>query len=472
MLALSYFFERRISLKFISLLLISCLVPLSSILAQPDTNIPARAFTNVAIHKADGEVIKSGTIVWRDGVITDLGKKVDIPFDAMVTNGGDSLHIYPGFIDGMSLWASPDQPEKREKADAAGNPSLRRSGVQPDRKPHQLLEVSETIEKAQKAGFTTAALGLKGEMMPGQIDLFMLNGAATPDYLQKQRIGLSAQLVEAASNPGPVYPTSVMGILAKLRQVWFDATALRDHLAFYENQPEGLTPPKRSEPQEALIPVINREVTFYFVIDSHINTYRILNLQDELGFRMTMISAKEAYEDIEPIKERNIPVLASFDLPDKPDWKKNEPDKKNDTEKKKQKKKKKADITLERNLTDDERAHRDKQWEAYLKRVNNVKTLVEANINPGFASNGVTPDELKEHMNIMLENGLSEDQLLNILTKNTADILGISDVTGDLEPGNWASFSVFTKPFMEEKATVVYSVSGGHLTEFNTKEEE
>lgn len=471
MLALYSLCKSRFVLKFVCLLITISLLPLIGIFAQPNTTIPARAFTNVTIHKADGNVLKSGSIVWREGVITDIGKRVDIPFDAMITDGGDSLHIYPGFIDAMSLWASPDQPEKREKAEVAGNPPLKRAGVQPERKPHQMLEISDAIKKAQKAGFTTAAFGLNGEMLPGQLDLFMLNGDATSDYLQNERLGLLAQLVEAADNPGPVYPTSVMGILAKFRQIWFEATALRDHLEFYKNQPEGLAPPNRSEPLEALIPAINNEIPLYFVLDSHINTYRVSNLKEELDFSMIVVSGKEAYKDIEQLKEHNLPILASFDLPEKPAWKKEESGEKKDSDEKEEKEKKgKADVTLDQNLTDDERAHREKQWQAYLDAVNNVKMLVKAGLEPGFASNGLAPDALKKNIKTMLENGLNEEQLLSILTTNTASVLGIEQITGDLEPGNWASFSVFSKPFMHEKANVVFSVSGGNITAFSTDE--
>jgi len=439
-------------------------------LAQEDISLPAYAFKNVTIHKADGDLIKKGTIVWRDGVITQIGKKADIPFDAMVWDGGDSLHIYPGFIDGMSLWGSPDQPKKREEAKEAGNPSLNRSGVQPERKPFELVESSDDFEAAQKQGFTTAAMGLKGEMLPGQIDLFMLNGKDTPDYLSRERIGMLSQLSSAASSPGPVYPTSVMGVMAHFRQVWFDATALRDHLNYYNSHPEGLEPPKRSRPLEAMIPVINQEVPLYFVLESSINTQRVLNMQEELGFEMVVVSAKEGYKDIEEIKDKNLSVLASFDLPDKPSWKEeDEGDEGDDEESKKKKDNKKKKAEEEEELTEDEKAHRERQWEAYQKKINNIKVMLKEGINPGFASNGLKLKELQKNMKILLDNGLTEQQLLKILTGNTAQILGIQEITGELERGKLASFAVFTKPFTEEKAKVKFSVSGGNLTEFNLK---
>src|SRR5699024_11892917 len=70
---------------------------------------PAQAFDNVTIHTANGQTIGGGTIVWRDGIIEAIGQDVTIPLDDYVRVGGDSLHVYPGVIDGMSLWGIPDR---------------------------------------------------------------------------------------------------------------------------------------------------------------------------------------------------------------------------------------------------------------------------------------------------------------------------------------------------------------------------
>ena len=71
--------------------------------------VPAKAFTNVTLHKANGNAIKDAVVVWRDGVIEAAGKNKEVPFDAKVWDGGDSLHVYPGFMDGQAYWGSPDR---------------------------------------------------------------------------------------------------------------------------------------------------------------------------------------------------------------------------------------------------------------------------------------------------------------------------------------------------------------------------
>ena len=59
------------------------------------------AITNAMIHPITGPVIKSGTVVIQDGKILSVGTDVSIPSGASVING-NGLHVYPGFIDGQT----------------------------------------------------------------------------------------------------------------------------------------------------------------------------------------------------------------------------------------------------------------------------------------------------------------------------------------------------------------------------------
>src|SRR5699024_11555541 len=88
---------------------------------------PAQAFKNVDIHLANGNTIESGTIVWRDGVIEAVGEGEAIRFDAYVRNGGESLHLYPGFIDGLACWGSAGSRVYKQERDASGNRAYERA---------------------------------------------------------------------------------------------------------------------------------------------------------------------------------------------------------------------------------------------------------------------------------------------------------------------------------------------------------
>jgi imidazolonepropionase-like amidohydrolase len=90
-------------------------------------------------------------------------------------------------------------------------------------------------------------------------------------------------------------------------------------------------------------------------------------------------------------------------------------------------------------------------------------------VKVGYASNGLKLKKIHENISTLLDEGeLSEEQVLKILTQSTADILGYGQKLGDLKEGRIAGFSVYTKPFTDEEAKVLYSVSNGEITEFET----
>ncbi len=414
---------------------------------------PANAFTNVTIHTTAGETIEGGTIVWRNGVIEAVGEDVSIPFDAYVIDGGDSLHVYPGFIDGMALWGSPDRPEV-ETPDHPGNPGYKRAGIQPQRQPHVVLTEDDAFEEAQKLGFTTAAIGLTGEMLPGQVDLFFINGDGE-QYLYEAGIGILAQFEGAR---GAAYPSTTMGIMAKYNQLWYNAKALQAHMNYFEDASNGYPAPERSPVLEALFPVIDNDKPLYFVADSEEYIERVFWLEDEMKFDFVLVSGEAAYEKAELLNENNIPVLASIDMPEEPEWRTEQQEEEEEPE------------ISEEEITEEERIFRQRQLEAYEADIANVKELIESGVTVGYASNGMELDEFRDHLLTLHEDAeVSSQQILNMLTVNAANILGVDDRLGSLEEGYIASFTVFTMPFLEEETQVFYSVSNGHITEFEVE---
>ncbi len=440
-----------------SCMLLLFMVSSLTVKAQPS---PAQAFDNVTIHTADGKTINSGTVVWRNGIIEAAGSNVTIPFDAYVIDGGDSLHVYPGFIDGLALWGSPDLPERFERPDRPGEPGYERAGIQPQRKPSTLLNSKDkNLEDAQKHGFTTAGLGLKGFMLPGQVDVFFINGEETGDFLMKSSVGVLASLEDAPGGFGSAaFPSTTMGVLAEYRQLWYDAEALMSQQQYFASAGSNYPAPSKNAVLEALYPVLDKSQPLYFVVDSKENIELLLRLKDEIGFDVVIVSGKEAYKMADELSSRNIPVLASVDLPEEPEWKKKKEEAETDTTQ--------AGERLEE-LTEEMRIFRDRQLRAYEAGITNIKRLLESGVKVGYASNGLKLSDLSGHVKTLLEEGgLNEDQLLGIMTQHTADILGVGGTMGDLKNGRIASFSVFTKPFAEEKSEVIYSVSSGKLTEF------
>ena len=426
---------------------------------------PANALTNVVLHNADGSVTESATIVWRNGVIEAAGRNVEIPFDAYKMDGGDSLHVYPGFINGYGTWGSPETPRDLERLEEPGNPPYDRAGVQPERKPSELLEADKNLAEAMKKGFTTAALTLKGFMLPGQVEIFYLSDNEENVGLHKEMAGLAGSYREAPGGWGNgAYPSTLMGVMAMFRQVMFDATALQQHMQYYSQNPE-MPAPDRDQVLEAVFPLLNKEASLFFEVDSKEDIERMFRLQDQFGFNVVIVSGKEAYAKADDLKRRNIPVLASIDFSDAPDWYKKSDDDKEESDKDEEEKEESEEE--EEEITEEEQAYREKQLEAWKKEVANIRSLIDSGVKVGFATAGLELKDYNKKLKILLdEGGLSEKDFVKLLTTNTAQILGIQNVFGNIGNGKNASFAVFDKPISEEKSKVIYNISNGDIHEF------
>ena len=93
---------------------------------------------------------------------------------------------------------------------------------------------------------------------------------------------------------------------------------------------------------------------------------------------------------------------------------------------------------------------------------------MDAGVSVGYASAGLELKDLSKKLDILMdEGGLSEPEVVKLMTINTASILGLNNTLGSLAKGKNASFTVFDKAMSEDKAKVVYSISNGTIHEFN-----
>lgn len=436
-------------MKHICTLVIMLIAVLAFSFNAKGQGVPAKAFKNVTIHKADGSTIEDGVIVWRNGLIEAMGANQEIPFDAEVWDGGDSLHVYPGFIDGSAYWGSPDIKRFEDTPQHRGEPSYERAGIRPERKARDVIEMeSDKLNTAMEAGITTAALGINGYMIPGQLDLFFLHPELEIADLYEGGVGMQMQFRPSFR----VYPGTVMGIMAQLNQLIADAQALSQHQQYASANPNAIAPPQSNPALEALYPVMENEQRVFFQVDSKEMIERVFKLQDDIGFDIVIVSGMEAYKVAGELNERDIPVLASVNFPEKPDWVKDEDD---------------EEAEEQEDVSEQEETFREKRWAEYQKRYKNIKTLMDAGVEVGFATAGLELKDLSSRLKDWQEYGdIDTDEMLQVMTVNTANILNKGQTLGEVRNGKIASFTLMTEPFMEEDSKVVYVISEGELTEF------
>jgi imidazolonepropionase-like amidohydrolase len=412
--------------------------------------IPSQAFKNVTLHFADGTTLPKATIIWRNGVIESAGARVNIPFDAKIIDGGDSLHVYPGFIDGLTEWAMPEISRERTPVPNPGYPGYDRAGIQPLRNPHEMVvAASKDFSDWRKLGFTTAAVSPRGFMLPGAVDVMGIHNEGTGDA-GKLVLPSIAQRASLSSAPG-VNPSTTMGVMARYRQLFYDTEAYQTNHRLFSAKPEAYQAPEIDEVLAAMIPVIKGERRLFFVADNVEDIRRAIKLKREFGLNLVLVSGRQAGQIAEELKAENIPVLVSFNLAAKPEH---------------MKKGAAADSTKEQNA--EKALHQQRQAQAWSQDAINVQQLLKAGVQVGYAGIGLRSTDFQQKVKDLIEMGLSENNLLKIMTMQTARILGYPTLMGDLKTGMLAGFTVYTAPLLDSKTKLMYSISSGDLKHYSS----
>ncbi len=112
-----------------------------------------------------GKVLVGATLVARDGIITEIGKKVHIPWDAKVIDCR-GLWIYPGFV----------HIAARTGLRGSGNPNLR---------PAQVLSADPSLWKPYlEGGFTTVGIMGRGRGMTGEVAVVRPYGKSREEMIR------------------------------------------------------------------------------------------------------------------------------------------------------------------------------------------------------------------------------------------------------------------------------------------------
>lgn len=272
------------------------------------------AITNVNIIQGPGRKIDMGVVLIKDGLISGAGKGLAIPPDAVVIKA-DSMYVYAGFIDGLSRTGvtKPKEENNRERLQNPGNPPPERAGITPQHDVRNTISATEkSIEDARGVGFTASQVVPYGVLLPGAAAVIQLNSKPADETVLVSR---SAFYSELTSNSG-VYPGTILGIMAKWRELYRQASQAHSYESMYASNKAGLERPATDRVLEAFYPVIDKKTEVLFKADKILDAHRVLTLKSDLGFNLTIANLKEGWDVVNKIKAANVKVFLSLDLPD------------------------------------------------------------------------------------------------------------------------------------------------------------
>jgi hypothetical protein len=383
---------------------------LAADLRQPVPEV--HALTDLRIVTSPGQVIESGTIVIRDGIIVAVGADITVPDDARVLafereDEEDPITVYPGLIEPYLLIEVKADSEDDDKTTPAGRHEL----VQPDRRLRARDWPDDKIQGLRQAGFTTVLMAPADGLLRGHgLVANTGQGGLSPNLL-KPAFGQFASFDGRASQRG--FPNSLMGAVALMRQTFDDArwqAAARQAWDRNPAQPR----PEWLEGLDDLAPVFEGRTPLVFESQDLLDTLRILEFIEPGDIDLVMVGHGEEYKRLHALENRPVRHILPLTFPDAPDVRD-------------------AD---DRNVSLEDLRH----WH---HAPTNPKQLVDADIPLLLTTHDQSqPGALFEQIATAIERGFDADRALAALTTEPAAWLGLSDRIGRIATGMMANLVI------------------------------
>jgi imidazolonepropionase-like amidohydrolase len=389
------------------------------------------AIRGVKVVPVSGPPIENATIVISRGLITTIGKDVTIPPEAWVIDG-KGLTVYPGLVDSFTDVGIPAAPP------AAGEAGPRR-GVQegaargPEDRPastpwrsgaDEVNLSDKRIETWRNGGFTTVVSAPKGGIFPGQAAVLDLAGERAGDLVVKSPVAFPLSF-QTSGGFGGGFPSSIMGVLAYVHQVWLDTEWSINAQTVYEKNPRNMARPRYDRTEAALADALEDHALVLIPANNAIQLRRALELVERWKVHGVIYGGQMAYEVAPEIAAKKLSVLVNLKWP--------EAEKDTDPE----------DKPSLRTLRFRDRAP------------SSPAALAKLGVKFAFYSGGITaPKDALKAAKKSIEAGLPADAALRALTLSAAEIFGVADRLGSIENGKIANLVVTDGDLFEDKTKI------------------
>lgn len=399
----------------------------------PRTDPPIFALKGATVFVGNGQVIDNATVVIRDGLIEDVGTGITVsPLAWQIDVSG--MNIYPGFIDALntSLFHQPGTRE-RQAGPAPGRGGPAQAPAAEEERPgvRSYLNSTDHLETdaARQANWRDAGI-LSANVSPvegifrGASALADLNGMAPESMVVSARTGMVMSMNGLGFRR---YPGSLMGVWAHIKQTLLDARQYGQAHRIYSAHPLGLKRPETDRAMEALQAVVTGDLPLIMPAESVRQIRRVLKLQSDFEVKTIVAGGFEADQVAAELKQHQVPVLFSLDLPQKP---------------------KDANPNAEESL----RVLRLRQHAPEV-----AAALQKAGLQIAFYSGRLkTGKEYLGNLRKVVEHGLAAGDAVQGATLSAARILGVDQQIGSIEKGKIANLFVTDKDVFQEDAKIKY----------------
>ena len=392
------------------------------------------AITHARIVPVSGPAIENGTVIIANGLIQSVGANATIPPEALVIDA-KGLSVYPGLIDaGNDLGLPKPEPapssgqRRRRRALPATPPEHIPSGAEdrPATTPWRVAADEfnpddKNIEAWRNAGFTTALVVPTGGIIAGQGSLLELAG----DRASEMTIRANAALRLEYALQGFGFPDSLMGVISYLRQVVDDTNWSESAEKTYATHVNGLERPTIDRTEKTMSEILRRDEPILLPANDDVEIPRAVRLAGEWKLRAVLYGGQQAYAVADQIAAAKFPVIVNLKWP-------------------------------ERGKTPDPEDERPLRVLRFQDRApGSPAALAKAGVKFAFTSGGITETkEIFSDVRKATAAGLTSDAALRAFTLDAAEILGVADRLGSIEPGKIANLVIADGDLFAEKTKV------------------
>jgi imidazolonepropionase-like amidohydrolase len=372
-----------------------------------------QAIVNATLHTVAAGTIEGGAVLIDDlGRIAAVGADLAVPEDAEVLDAGGD-HLFPGFVDAhthLGIWE-----EGVGRAFWDGNEAS--DPVTPHVRALDAINPRDAgLADARGAGVTTVCITPgSANAICGQAVVIKTAGEVTDRMVVRQPAGLKMALGE---NPKSVYkprdkmPSTRMGTAALIRQALVRAQTYLEKQARAAAEPDE-EPPDEDLQLESLALALRREIPVRIHAHRADDILTALRLGEEFGLEVVVEHCTEGHKVAEELAEAGVPALVGPSLSSR----------------------------------------------------SKVELRELSFATPGeLARAGVTVALISDHPfvpvqylplcgGLAIREGLDPGTALRALTLTPAEILGVADRVGSLEPGKDADLALYRgHPFYDVQA--------------------
>ena len=392
-----------------------------------NTPLPTYVIRNAHIVTVSGAEIDNGTIVISGGKIAAVGADVSAPAGAKEIDG-KGLTVYPGMIDlgtNMGLieipTGVPGSVDNQELGDMNPNVAAVWSV-----NPH-----STHIAVTRVGGVTNALSLPSGGIISGQGALLNLFGSSPREMalvpeavlmVEFPRIGGGGFGFGGGGNISPEAITQRDRRIEELRKIFRDAEAYGRAQDAYRKDPKSVQRPVTDLKLAALVPYARGERPVIFRAEREREMRAAIRFAEELKLKPIIIGASEGWKVATFLKEKNVPVI--------------------------------LDGTLNLPLREDD---------AYDSLYENASKLQAAGVRFCISTgdSGAHVRDLPFNAGMAAAFGLPKAEALKSVTLYPAQILGVADRLGSIEPGKIANIVITDGDLLEARTNVRYLFIGG-----------